>query len=325
MQNSHHPIKTMITAMVLGLLLHAYPVAAMEKATIVLQWLPQAQFAGYYMAEDKGFYTAEGVDLTIIPGGPDILASEWLEAGKADFATMFLSTGLLKRETLPVINIGQFVQHSALMLITKKEAGINRLKDLEGKKVGLWANEFQIQPRILFKRLGIEVTVIPQSSSLDLFLRDGVQAASGMWFNEYHLLLSYGLDHNQLRPFFFRDTDLDFPEDGIYTLETTANTKPDLCRAVVSATANGWEYAFEHPEETLDAVMQRMIKNRIPANRAHQRWMLDRMKDIIMPENGPPIGVLRQKDFERVRTVLMETGFMDNAPMFPEFYRGPVR
>jgi len=327
MQSYHHPprAKTMLIAMVLGLLLHTGPAFAMEKATLVLQWLPQAQFAGYYLAEDKGFYADESVDLTVLPGGPDILASECLETGKADFATMFLSTGLLKRTTLPVVNIGQFVQHSALMLITKKETGITRLKDLEGKKVGLWANEFQIQPRALFKRLGISVTVVPQSSSLDLFLRDGVQAASGMWFNEYHLLLSYGLDHNQLRPFFFRDTDLDFPEDGLYTLETTANLKPDLCRAVVAATTKGWKYAFEHPEEALDAVMKRMLKEKIPANRAHQRWMLDRMRDIVMPEGGTPVGVLRQKDFERVKTVLMETGFMDQAPMFPEFYRGPVR
>jgi len=315
----------MLLTMVLGLLLFPGPGLAMEKASIVLHWLPQAQFAGHYMAKDMGFYEEEGIDLTILPGGPDILASEWLEVGKADFATMFLSTGLLKRSSLPVINIGQFVQHSALMLITKTDAGITSLKDLENKKVGIWANEFQIQPRALFKRLGISITVVPQSSSLDLFLRDGVMATSGMWYNEYHLLLSYGLDQEELRPFFFRDTDLNFPEDGIYTLEKTADLKPDLCRAITAATIRGWEYAFDHPEEALDSVMKRMIKEKIPANRAHQKWMLDRMQDIIMPDEGTQIGVLRQDDFERVSSILMEAGFLEQAPMFPEFYRGPVR
>ncbi len=275
--------KAGIIVMTLGLLLIPAPGLALEKASLLLQWLPQAQFAGYYIAKDKGFYAEEGIDLTIIQGGPDILASEWLEAGKTDFATMFLSTGLLKRASIPVINIGQLVQHSALMLITKSSSGITSPKDLDGKKVGLWANEFQIQPRALFKRQGLSVTVVPQSSSLDLFMRDGVQAATGMLYNEYHLLLSYGLDDAELRPFLFSDTELNFPEDGIYTMESTANEKPELCRAVVAASVRGWKYAFDHPEEALDATMTRMVKDKIPANRAHQSWMLYRMRDIIMP------------------------------------------
>lgn len=94
---------------------------------------------------------------------------------------------------------------------------------------------------------------------------------------------------------------------------------------MVAATVKGWKYAFEHPEEALNSVMTRMIKEKIPANRAHQRWMLDRMKDIILAGNDIPMGVLRQEDFERVKSVLIDTGFMDDAPMFPEFYRGPVR
>jgi NitT/TauT family transport system substrate-binding protein len=337
MKNYHKPLKikektsllqlffqTMISV-TLCLLLFPGPSHALEKTSIILQWLPQAQFAGFYIAEDKGFYTDEGLDLTIFQGGPDILASEWLETGKVDFATMFLSSGLLKRATLSIVNIGQFVQDSALMLITKTKSGIASPKDLDGKKVGLWANEFQIQPRALFKHLGISVTIVPQSSSLDLFMRGGVQAATGMWYNEYDLLFSYGLDHADLRPFLFRDTELNFPEDGIYTLESTANAKPELCQAIVAATSKGWKYAFEHPEEALNSVMKRMIKEKIPANRAHQSWMLDRMKDIILTDKNLPMGVLQQKDFERVKSILHDTGFMTNDPMFPEFYRGPVR
>lgn len=317
-------LPTLLAAFILAGFL-CTPAGAMEKTSIILQWVPQAQFAGFYMAKDKGFYEEAGIDLEILHGGPDILASEWLEAGKAEFATMFLSTGLIKRETLQVVNIGQFVQHSALMLIVKTDTGITHPRDLDGKKVGLWANEFQIQPRALFKRLGLDVTVVPQTSSLDLFMRGGVQAASGMWYNEYNLLMTYGLDEVELRPFLFRDTDLNFPEDGIYTMEATANEKPELCRAIVAATVKGWKYAFEHPEEALDAVMARMVKERIPANRSHQQWMLARMQDIIMVEEGTPMGVLRMSDYERVKSILQEMRFMDKAPMFPDFYRGPVR
>jgi len=308
-----------------AVLLLAFPARALERTSLVLQWLPQAQFAGFYMAMDKGFYREEGVDMTLIHGGPDVLASELLEAGRADFATMFLSTAIQRRATLPVVNVGQFVQHSALMLITRASDNIETVDDLSGKKVGLWANEFQIQARALFRQRGLKVTVVPQSDSLDLFMRGGVQAASGMWYNEYHTLLSYGLEEADLRPIFFSNHGLDFPEDGIYCLERTANARPDLPQAVVRATVRGWQYAFAHREETLDAVMARMDRAGVPANRPHQRWMLRRMENIILSDKVPAMGVLRQEDYERVRATLIETGFVDDAPMFPEFYRGPIR
>ena len=298
---------------------------AQEKATIVMQWLPQAQFAGFFVAKDKGFYEAEDIDLTVNYGGPDVLASEQLEGGKADFATMFLSTGLQRRADIPLVNIGQFVQRSALMLIAKKSSGITSFQDLEGKKVGLWVNEFQIQARALFRQKNMHVTVVPQSSSLDLFLRDGVQAASGMWYNEYHTLLTYGLNEEELQPLFFNDEGLSFPEDGIYCMERTAVERPELCRKLVQATIRGWEYAFAHPEEALDIVIKRMQSAKVPASRAHQRWMLKRMEDIMMSDEAATMGILRKEDFERVRKVLLDTGFLDTTPTFEEFYKGTLR
>lgn len=303
------------------------PVAAhaLEKTSIVLQWLPQAQFAGFYMAQDKGFYEEAGIDLEIISGGPDVLASDCLESCKAEFATMFLSTGLQRRATLPIVNVGQIVQHSSLMLIVMKSSGIERIEDLGWKKVGLWANEFQIQARALFKERGLKVTVVPQSNSLDLFMRGGVHAASGMWYNEYHTLLSYGLEESELLPFFFSDYGLDFPEDGIYCLEKTANEKPELAKALVQATVRGWMYAFNHPEEALTSVMTRMKEARVPANRAHQRWMLKRMEDIIISDTTPAMGVLRQSDYNRVKQTLLDNNFIEKAPLFSDFYRGAAQ
>lgn len=316
------PVRHLLSTLLLILLAAPAYASGPEKASIVLQWQPQAQFAGFFVAKDKGFYEEAGIDLTIIPGGPDILASEYLEAGKAQYATMFLSSALQRRMTLPIVNIGQFVQDSALMLITLEKSGIKNVEDLDLKKVGLWANEFQIQPRALFRRKEMKVTVVPQSSSLDLFLRGGVQAASGMWYNEYHTLLSYGLDESELKPFFFKDMGLNFPEDGIYCLEKAAREKPEMNKALVQATIRGWQYAFDHPDEALDSVMTRMEQARIPANRTHQRWMLDRMKDIILGENGYAMGVLHKEDFDLVSGTLLETGFIDKAPDYSEFYKG---
>ena len=317
-------IRTILPAL-LAVLLLAAPAGAIEKATLVVQWLPQAQFAGFYMAQDQGFYEEEDIYLHILSGGPDVLASEYLETGRADFATLFLSTGIQRRNTLPIVNIGQFVQHSALMLICKRSSGVEKVEDLDGKKVGLWANEFQIQARALFRKKNIDVTVVPQSDSLDLFMRGGVQATSGMWYNEYHTLMTYGLEPEELQPIFFNEYGLNFPEDGIYCLEKTANERPEVCHGLVKATARGWMYAFNHPEEALNAVMKRMKEAQVPANRAHQRWMLARMENVILSDDVPVMGVLRQQDYENVVETLKETGFLDQAPLFPEFYRGPIR
>ncbi|WP_316896882.1 ABC transporter substrate-binding protein [Pseudodesulfovibrio indicus] len=315
------PRLALLGVLLLALILPA-PALALEKATLILQWLPQAQFAGFFAAKDLGFYEEEGVDLTLLSGGPDILASEYLESGKAQFATMFLATGIQRRENLPIVNIAQIVQRSALMLIAMKSSGITSFQDLEGRKVGLWANEFQTQARALFRQYGINATVVPQTSSLDLFLRGGVAACSGMWYNEYHTLTTYGLDQSDLQPLFFNDAGLNFPEDGIYCLEKTAEQRPDLCRGLVRATIRGWQYAFAHPEETLDIVMQRMRAAKVPASRVHQRWMLRRMEDIIMSDMDTTLGVLRKEDFESVAKALVDTGFLDEHVPYEDFYKG---
>ncbi|EGB14779.1 ABC transporter substrate-binding protein [Pseudodesulfovibrio mercurii] len=316
-------VPTLALALCLVFLLPG-PARALEKASLVLQWLPQAQFAGYFVALDKGFYAEEGIDLTIRPGGPDILASEQLEDGRADFATLFLTTGLERHESLPLVNIAQIVQHSALMLIARTSSGIKTFHDLDGRKVGLWANEFQIQPRALFRRENIHVTVVPQTSSLDLFMRGGVAACSGMWYNEYHTLLTYGLDETDLQPLFFTDAGLNFPEDGIYCLDKTARERPEVCAGLVRATLKGWRWAFEHKDEALDIVLRHMEAARVPAGRAHQRWMLERMEDVTMPE-GVPMGVLRREDYERVVRALTETRFVDHPPSYEDFYKGEAQ
>jgi len=318
--------------MLLGLLtlcgLAVRPAMAAEpvRAALVLQWQPQAQFAGYYVAQAKGFYREAGVDLSIIPGGPDVVASRLLTSGQAQFATMFLATGIERRaEGLPLVNLAQLVQRSALMLFVHAGSNIREPKDLDGKRVGLWDNEFQLQPRALFQRLGVHPVIVPQSNTLSLFLRGGVDAASGMWYNEYHTLLASGLDPEELRVFFYRDMDLNFPEDGLYALEKTLAADPALCRAVAQASLRGWEYAFAHPEEALDVVQTRQREAHLPTNRAHQRFMLARMRDVILgqaADHVPPLGVLSRADFDRVAETLTRQGLLHARPSFADFYKG---
>ncbi|WP_022660312.1 ABC transporter substrate-binding protein [Paucidesulfovibrio longus] len=297
----------------------------LERASLILQWTPQAQFAGFYMAREKGFYEARGVNMMLIPGGPDRVASDWLDSRNADFCTMFLSTALERYDSgMPLVNVGQFLHHSALMIITRKGMGIRKPADLDRRKLSMWANEFQIQPRALFRSLGVNPVYVPLGASMDLFLRGAVHATLGMWYNEYHTILSAGLRENELEPIFFRDTDFDFPEDGIYCLRSTAEQRPEVVRAVVEATREGWQYAFAHEQETLDVIMAKMEEAGLPATRVHQLWMLRRMKDVIEPSGSGGISaVLDPETFRHVVGVLKDSDVIRQAPLYEDFYKGP--
>lgn len=294
---------------------------ALKKASFIPQWSPQAQFAGYYVAYEKGFYKKYGVDLTILQGGPNQSPTDFLERRKADFVSLWLSTAMQRRSHgVKLINIGQVMQRSALMLIAKKSSNIKTPQDMNGKKVGIWGADFQIQPRAFFKKYNLHINVIPQSFSVNLFLRGGVDVASAMWYNEYHTIINSGLNEDELTTFFFYDYGLNFPEDGIYVLEDTYRKDPALSCAFVRASLEGWLYAFAHPEEALDIVLNYISRAKGPANRVHQRWMLARMKDLILPvDKASTLGNLQPSDYEGVGRELFASGLIRTIPAYNSF------
>lgn len=285
------------------------------------QWLPQAQFAGYYMAYEKGFYKKNGIHLTILRGGPEQPPTESITQNRVDFATMFLSSAIkLRDQGVRLVNIGQVVQRSGFMLVTKKASGIESPADLNGKKVSLWT-DFRLQPQAFFRKYGVAVKPVYQGATMNLFLRGGVAAASAMWYNEYHTLLNSGLSEEDIRPFFFDQHGLNFPEDGIYCLEETFRRDADLCRRFVRASLEGWEYTFANPEESLDVVMRYIQKANLGTNRVHQKWMLARMRDIILPPGGNAVlGHLKREDYLRVAGEMKGSGLIKEVPPYGEIY-----
>jgi NitT/TauT family transport system substrate-binding protein len=293
----------------------------MRSASFIPHWLPQAQFAGYYMAQEKGLYKKRGIDLTIMRSGPEYPPSETIAGKQATFATTFLSSALeLRNRGIRLVNIGQIVQRSGFILVTKKASGINSPADLNGKKVSLW-RDFRLQPQAFFRKYGVEVKPVTQGATMNLLLKDGVAAASAMWYNEYHMLLNAGLNEDELKTFFFDQHGLNFPEDGIYCLEETVRRNVDLCRGFVRASLEGWEYAFAHPEETLDVVMRHIRKANVGTNRVHQKWMLARMKDLILPPgSNTAMGRLTQEDYLRVAGEMKRSGLIKEIPPYGEMY-----
>ena len=104
-----------------------------------LQWFPQAQFAGYFAALDKGYYRDEGFDVTILPGAVEIVPATVVAGGQAEFGISWVPRMLAPRESgADGVVIGQIFQRSPTLQVSFKDKNITKPEDLRGKKVGSW-------------------------------------------------------------------------------------------------------------------------------------------------------------------------------------------
>ncbi len=253
-----------------------------NKIRFAPQWTAQAQFAGYYVALDKGFYNDAGLDVEIIYPNAGKSVLNLLESGEADVVSLFLTTGIKAMDSgVKLVNIGQISQHPATMLVARKSDGILKLSDLEGKKIAIWKSGFDELPRWLIAKNNLNVEWVPVLSSINLFLARGVNAMAVMWYNEYDQILNSGIDESELSRFFLFDFGLDIPEDGLYCLENTRKEKEELIAKFLHATLRGWEFARLNQEYTVDLVIKKMKQDHISANITHQKWMLEKILELI--------------------------------------------
>lgn len=288
----------------------------------LMQWSPQSQFAGYYLAADRSLFEKSGVQVEIIEGGPERDPAAWLRAGKADFATLFLTGALAARaEGVPVVHLAQVVNRSTQMLVAWKKHGIEELADLDERRVSVWGGGFRPGYLAVFESAGVRPEIVPQYYSVNLFLHEGVVACAAMEYNEYHMLYQAGIDHGALAAWYMRDIGFDIPEDGIYCLEETYRRYPAACQAIAEASLAGWRLAGEDPEAALDTVMHHVLVPNVPTNRPHMRWMLEKILPAILPgeEGSWTFGVLDPKDYARAAETLKRYGVVDTAPSYAAF------
>lgn len=302
--------------------------AQAEKLTFSPHWIPQAQFAGYYVALDQGFYKEAGLDVQIIHPSASISAFDYLLNGKADLISSFLLDGIRQRaQGVPLVNVGQLSQHSALMMVAKKESGIAQLKDLNHKRLGIWSTGFDDIPKAMIRENNYEIELVPVLNTINLFLMDGVDALTVMYYNEYDQIINSGINEDELTTFFFSEYGFDIPEDGWYCLEKTYTEKKEALRKFIKATLKGWEYAAQNKDYTIDLVVGEMKKAHLPNNKAHQRWMLDKILELITPGNkNVKKGQLLEQDYFRAVNIL-KSGLLDNyreSDLLPENFYKPL-
>lgn len=274
-------------AALLALLAWGLPAAAGAapepiKVSVQLLWVHQAQFAGFYLAQDRGLYRAQGLEVTIKAGGPGISPLKELWEGKCDFACAWLADALQTSAAgHPVVNLAQFLQRSALLLVAHADSDLESVRDLNGQRVSLWDAHFTVAPHTLFRRLRMGIKEVRQGAGIALFMDRAVMAASAMRYNELHQLYQAGLDPDEVLIFDFAEMGLNFPEDGLYAREAFWREHPDLCRKFTRATLEGWRLAMNDPKGALEAVMRRVDQARLASNLPHQRWMLKTIQELI--------------------------------------------
>lgn len=293
-----------------ALCLAAFGAQAQDKLTLQLKWVTQAQFAGYYVAKDKGFYKDAGLDVTIKAGGPDINPSQVIAGGGADVIVDWMPSALATREKgVPIVNIAQVFQRSGMQLTCRKDSGISKPADFKGKTLGVWfyGNEYPFlswMDKLGYKTTGGAdgVKVLKQGFNVDPLLQKQADCVSTMTYNEYWQLIDAGMKPEQLVVFKYEDQGVATLEDGLYATEKSlADPKMvDKLGRFVKASLKGWDYAVKHQAEAVKIVLKNDASGAQTAK--HQTRMMSEAAKLV---EGGKLGQLDPKAYERTVATLM--------------------
>ncbi|MDD8024020.1 MAG: ABC transporter substrate-binding protein [Paracoccaceae bacterium] len=286
--------------------------ASAEDVTLQLKWVTQAQFAGYYVAKEKGFYDEEGLDVTILPGGPDISPTQVMAGGGADVTVDWLPSALAAREKgLALVNIAQPFKSSGMMLTCLKETGITGPEDFKGKTLGVWFGGNEYPFLSWMAHLGIPTTggadgveVLKQGFNVDPLLQKQAACISTMTYNEYWQVIDAGLTPEDLVTFKYEDEGVATLEDGLYVMEDKLGDPAfeDKMVKFVRASMKGWKYAEANPDEAAMIVLENDETG--AQTELHQKRMMGEVAKLTAGSNG----TLDPADFDRTVKTLLAGG-----------------
>ena len=285
---------------------------AADDVTLQLKWVTQAQFAGYYVAQENGYYDEEDLNVTILPGGPDVAPVQVLMGGGADVMIDWMPSALAAREQgAPVVNIAQPFKSSGMMLTCRKDSGITSPADFPGKTLGVWffGNEYPFLSWMSTLGLSTEggadgVTVLKQGFNVDPILQGQAECVSTMTYNEYWQIIDAGLSADDLITFKYEDQGVATLEDGLYVIEERLNDPEfvDQLTRFVRASMKGWKWAEENPEEAAMIVLDNDETG--AQTEHHQIRMMGEIAKLTAGSNG----TLDPADYQRTVDTLMGGG-----------------
>lgn len=292
------------------------PTGPAVKVKLQLQWFNQAQFAGYLAALDKGFYTEQGLDVTLLEGGTTIVPQTVLAQGQADYAIAWVPKALQSREQgAAITDVAQVFQRSGTTQVSFKDKNIAAAGDLKGKKVGNWGygNEFELFAGM--SKAGLDpakdVTLVQQQFDENALLNGDIDAAQAMVYNEYAQVLEaknpktgklYTADDFSLMK--WTDQGTSMLQDAVWA-DTKKLSDPTYQATTVkflTGSFKGWIYCGSHATECRDIVVKKGSK----LGASHQLWQMNEVSKLIWPSPAG-IGIVNQADWDRTVAIAQST------------------
>ena len=243
-----------------------------ERLVFTPQWTAQAQFAGYYVAQEKGFYKDAGIDVEIVHPTATLSAMNRINRNQSQATTMQLCQAMeIVDNGTPLVNILQTSMNNAMVIASRRNQ--NPLSQ-KGARVGIWSAGFGQLAICMSQKDSLDYQWIRFATNVNLFIKGAIDATLAMSYNEYYQLVQAGYQLDSTNVYRFCDHGYNVQEDGVYVTRAYYRKHKDLARKFAQASRKGWEWAAEHPEETLEIVMKYVKENHIATNKVLQRLQL---------------------------------------------------
>ena len=253
-----------------------------QDETIVFtpQWTAQAQFAGYYVAEAMGFYREAGVDVRIEHPLTTQPAMSRLRKNQCQATTLQLCQAMeIVDGGIPLVNILQTSMNNAMVIVSARDQDPLTQK---GARVGIWSVGFGQLAICMSIKEHLDYEWVRFAHNVNLFVAGALDATLAMSYNEYYQLVQAGIKMTDKNVYRFCDHGYNVQEDGVYMTREYYSEHKDQARRFAEASKRGWEWAAEHPDETLDIVMKYVDMNNIATNRVMQQLMLQEVLRLLV-------------------------------------------
>lgn len=300
--------------LILCLFLLLCRVAISQSIVVMPQWTAQAQFAGFYVAQEKGFYKEAGVKVVILHTNAANPALQKFIDDKCDVITLQLLTAMESiSKGVDMVNILQTSQNNSLIIVGGDK--IKELNDLRGAKVARWSVGFSEAAFALNKDKHLNIHWINFASGINVFVEGAVDAILAMTYNEYFQVITSGAKIG--KTFMFSALGNNIPEDGLWVKRSYYEKNKDQLKLFVEATKKGWLYARSHKKEALEIVMKWTKKNHVVTNKAHQEWMLSEVLKLQEDsKSGNPPFHLSRTSVDLANSILLKAGYIKNEINF---------
>lgn len=299
------------------LLLIAVSARAQEKFVFTPQWTAQAQFAGYYVALEKGFYDEAGVEVEIVHPSATLSALNRIRRNESHATTLQLCQAMeIIDSGVDLVNILQTSMNNALVIVSRRDVDPLTQK---GARVSTWSVGFDQLAICMSFKDGLDYDWVRSASNVNLFIKGAVDATLAMSYNEYYQLVQAGFEFDEDEVYRFCDHGYNVQEDGVYMTREYYEKHKDQAHRFAEASHKGWEWAIEHPDETLDIVMKYVQDNHIATNRVLQKLMLQEVLRLLADrESGEREYRLRPDMVKLASDLLVEYRMIDHEVTYEQ-------